>query len=76
MTLHALINCNLYVVCVRHRERYWKTHFPWAVQNAYRARNMMTVYFEKHWELRIEQLRSELNIGSPPYTPLRKRFDR
>lgn len=60
----------------RHREMYWKTHFSWAVRNAFRARNVMTVYFEKHWELPIEQLRSELNIESPPYTPLRKNFDR
>jgi len=63
-------------VRARHREMYWKTHFSWAVRNAWRATNMMTVYFEKHWQLPLDQLRLQLNLESPLFTPLRKNFDR
>jgi len=70
------MNGCLYVTCARHWEMYWKTHFPWAVRNAFRAQNMMTVYFEKHWEVPIEKLRVHLNLEEPPYTPVRKNFDR
>jgi ubiquinone biosynthesis protein Coq4 len=30
---------------------------------------MMCVYFEKHWEQPVVEMRKELNIEDPPHTP-------
>jgi ubiquinone biosynthesis protein COQ4 len=60
----------------KHLEMYRNTHFAWAVRNALRSQNMMTVYFEKHWQQPIEGFRAELGLETPPYTPPRRNFDK
>lgn len=42
---------------------------PWAIRNGQNAKMLMCVYFEKHWERDLEELRDELNIEPPPVAP-------
>ncbi|KAM8934341.1 ubiquinone biosynthesis protein COQ4 homolog, mitochondrial [Pelodytes ibericus] len=39
---------------------------PWAVQNGRRARCVLNVYYEKHWEQSVQSLRGEIGILTPP----------
>ena len=50
----------------RHRKRYLSIYLPWAVRNAKNGKFLMNVYYEKHWETDLTELRQELNIEPPP----------
>lgn len=52
-----------------HRQRYINTYLPWAVRNGRKAKMLMCVYFEKHWEQDLNEMRQELNIDPPPDLP-------
>lgn len=39
---------------------------PWAIRCGKQAKFLMSVYFEKHWERNVSDLRKELNIEEPP----------
>ncbi|XP_038158358.1 ubiquinone biosynthesis protein COQ4 homolog, mitochondrial isoform X2 [Cyprinodon tularosa] len=39
---------------------------PWALQNGRRARCVLSIFYERRWEQRLEDLRQELNIQPPP----------
>ncbi|XP_069571335.1 ubiquinone biosynthesis protein COQ4 homolog, mitochondrial isoform X1 [Brachyistius frenatus] len=41
---------------------------PWALQNGSRSRCVLSVFYERRWEQRLEDLRGELNIEPPPVT--------
>ncbi|ESP00918.1 hypothetical protein LOTGIDRAFT_140358, partial [Lottia gigantea] len=49
-----------------HREKYFKTFLPWAVKTGRNTKFLMAVYFEKHWEDDLQELRRSLNITDPP----------
>lgn len=50
----------------KHFQIYSTSLLPWAVQNGVQAKFLMNVYFEKHWEMSISELRGKLNITPPP----------
>ncbi|XP_037547738.1 ubiquinone biosynthesis protein COQ4 homolog, mitochondrial [Nematolebias whitei] len=39
---------------------------PWALQNGWQARCVLSVFYERRWEQNLEDLRRELNIQPPP----------
>ncbi|KAL3871969.1 hypothetical protein ACJMK2_039941 [Sinanodonta woodiana] len=49
-----------------HRQRYVSTYLPWAIRCASNTKFLMAVYFEKHWEDDLIELRKELNIEPAP----------
>ena len=52
----------------KHTQAYLTRYLPWIVPNARNSRTLLNVYFEKHFEKDIDQLRSELNLTTlPPY---------
>ena len=56
----------------RHRKLYFETHFLWAIRQGLNATLFMNVYFEKHWEMKMEDLRRMLNVETPPITPKKR----
>lgn len=50
----------------KHSKLYWNTYMPWAIRCGKQAKFLMSVYFEKHWERNVSDLRKELNIEEPP----------
>ena len=58
---------------LRQRQLYRDTHLLWAIRTGYRAKFLMTVYYEREWETPVWELRSRLNIETPPLTPPLKR---
>ncbi|KAK3088177.1 hypothetical protein FSP39_015709 [Pinctada imbricata] len=50
----------------RHSQKYVSTYLPWAIRNGRNARFLMAVYWEKHWEDDLHQLRKNLNIEPLP----------
>jgi len=56
----------------KHAALYFQTHLPWALRNGFKASNIMNIYFEQHWELSVDELRRQLNIEDPPYTPAKR----
>lgn len=52
-----------------HRQKYLSTYLPWAIRNGRNGKMLMCVYFEKHWERDLQELRDELNIEPPPEIP-------
>jgi len=67
MTLEVLdvVDGQLYEFC-RHSRIFWSSLLPWAVQNGRQSLFLMNVYFEKHWETDMNELRAELGITPPP----------
>lgn len=47
-------------------ECFVRSHLEYAIRTGREARFLMCVYFEEHWEDNLEDLRSSLNIQSPP----------
>ena len=45
---------------------------PWAIRCGMQAKFLMSVYFEKHFERNVSDLRKELNIEDPPKPLLMK----
>nr|CAH8837649.1 unnamed protein product [Trichobilharzia regenti] len=45
---------------------YISSHLEYAIQTGRQADFLMCVYFEKHWEDRLEDFRASLNIQPPP----------
>jgi ubiquinone biosynthesis protein Coq4 len=53
--------------CVRrHRQKYLDTYLAWAIRCGRNARLLMNVYFEKHWDKNLDDLRKELNVEPAP----------
>ncbi|XP_045200588.1 ubiquinone biosynthesis protein COQ4 homolog, mitochondrial-like isoform X2 [Mercenaria mercenaria] len=52
-----------------HRQKYISTYLPWAIRNGRNGKMLMCVYFEKHWERDLQELRDELNLEPPPEIP-------
>ena len=46
----------------KHTEIYLNKYLPWILVNAQNSKPLINVYFEKHFETPIDQLRSELNL--------------
>ncbi|KAK3754580.1 hypothetical protein RRG08_019564 [Elysia crispata] len=57
------------------RAKYHHMYLRWAVRSGSTAMFLMNVYFEKHWETNLAELRRELNVEPAP-VPLRKRKER
>ncbi|KAJ8408660.1 hypothetical protein AAFF_G00252950 [Aldrovandia affinis] len=45
---------------------------PWALRSGRRARCVLSVFYERRWEQRLEALREELDIEPAPPTPTRR----
>jgi len=50
----------------KNRAAYLKTHLPWAIRVGINSKFLMNVYYEQRWDQNIDELRSELNIETPP----------
>ena len=46
----------------KHTEKYMNHHLEWVIENAKRSRPLINVYFEKHFETPIDELRAQLNL--------------
>lgn len=46
----------------KHTDRYLKVNLPWIIQAAVQSKPLINVYFEKHFEKPMDQLRSELKL--------------
>ncbi|GFO15809.1 ubiquinone biosynthesis protein coq4 homolog, mitochondrial [Plakobranchus ocellatus] len=56
----------------KHRKMYLNIYLRWAIRSARQSKFLMNIYFEKHWERDISELRRELNVEPAP-VPLKKR---
>ncbi|XP_064616343.1 ubiquinone biosynthesis protein COQ4 homolog, mitochondrial-like [Liolophura sinensis] len=52
----------------RWQRKYLQTYLPWAIKCGSSAKFLMAVYYEKHWEQNLEDLRRELDIIPLPVT--------
>ncbi|CAH1787226.1 unnamed protein product [Owenia fusiformis] len=50
----------------KHGRKYVESYLPWAMRVGQNAKFLMNVYYEKHWEQPLIELREELNIETPP----------
>lgn len=50
------------------RKRYVNTYLPWAIECGKNAKFLLNVYYEKHWETPVQDLRNELSILPAPTT--------
>ena len=50
----------------KHRAELIGEYYPWALRCGANAKNVMTVYWEKKWEMDADDLRATLGIWSPP----------
>ncbi|CAF0781262.1 unnamed protein product [Brachionus calyciflorus] len=46
----------------KHTQAYLDKYLPWIIQNAKQSKPLINVYFEKHFEKPIDELRQELNL--------------
>ena len=46
----------------KHTDKYMEQHLRWIIENAKRSRPLINVYFEKHFETPIDELRGQLNL--------------
>lgn len=58
----------------KHLRLYLNSHLQWAVRNGLNARPIMNIFYEKHWEQPLSEIRSFMKIEEPPATPLKKKF--
>lgn len=49
-----------------HRKRYFSVFLPWSVEQGFKAKFLMNIYYEKHWEDDIGELRKKMNIEPAP----------
>ncbi|CAL1530540.1 unnamed protein product [Lymnaea stagnalis] len=52
----------------KHREKYINIFLPWAIRSGYNSKFLMNVYFEKHWDQDLSELRKELKVEPAPVT--------
>merc|ERR1711923_431303 len=50
----------------KHRQKYINIYLPWAIRSAYNSKPLMCVYFERHWEQDLGEMRRELNLEPAP----------
>ena len=50
----------------RERERFWSTYLPWAIDNGFRSKEVINVYWEEWLDKSVDDLRKELGIEQPP----------
>ncbi|KAH9945130.1 ubiquinone biosynthesis protein COQ4 mitochondrial [Epithele typhae] len=48
------------------RERLFRDYVPWALQCGAAAQSMITVYWERRWEMQLEDMKREFGIWDPP----------
>ena len=48
------------------RSRFWMTYLPWAIQNGTRCKDIINVYWEEELERKVDDIRRELMVESPP----------
>ncbi|VDI06634.1 ubiquinone biosynthesis protein COQ4 [Mytilus galloprovincialis] len=48
------------------KQQYLSTYLPWAIRCGTNSKFLMAVYWEKHWEQNLTDLRNELNIEPAP----------
>ncbi|XP_063409180.1 ubiquinone biosynthesis protein COQ4 homolog, mitochondrial-like [Mytilus trossulus] len=48
------------------KQQYLSTYLPWAIRCGTNSKFLMAVYWEKHWEQNLTDLRKELNIEPAP----------
>jgi len=48
------------------RTRHFSEFVPWALKCGGSAQSMLTVYWEKRWEQKVEDIKTELGIWDPP----------
>lgn len=54
----------------KQRRDYVNIHLPWALRVGFNAKNLMCVYYEKHWEEPLSELQQKLGIEPfPRQTP-------
>lgn len=46
----------------KHTQAYLDSYLPWILDNAQNSKPLINVYFEKHFNTPIDQLRSDLNL--------------
>ena len=46
----------------KHTEAYLSKNLPWVLENAIKSKPLICVYFEKHFETPIDELRARLNL--------------
>lgn len=56
----------------KHTQHYLDHYLPWVLENATKSRLLLNVYFEKHFEEPIDELRASLNLTPPPPPPAKK----
>jgi len=49
-----------------HRQRYFSVFLPWSLEQGFKAKFLMNIYYEKHWEDDIDELRKQMNIEPAP----------
>jgi len=49
-----------------HRQRYFNAFLPWSIEQGFKAKFLMNIYYEKHWEDDIDELRKRMNIEPAP----------
>jgi len=49
-----------------HRQRYFSAFLPWSIEQGFKAKFLMNIYYEKHWEDDIDELRKQMNIEPAP----------
>ena len=64
-TIKQLTN-KQFVLYFRNKQQYLTTYLPWAIRCGRNANFLMAVYWEKHWEKNLDELRAELNIEPAP----------
>lgn len=46
----------------KHTEAYLNRYLPWIIENGKNSKPLMNCYFEKHFEMPIDELRDELKL--------------
>lgn len=57
-----LIHWSYFCFIFRQRENYRQHYLPWALSASKQMKPLTTVYWEKRWNQKIDDLRKELNI--------------
>ena len=48
------------------RGRFWRTYLPWALENGFKSKELINVYWEEELKRDVDDLRKELGIERPP----------
>lgn len=52
------------------RQLLWSTYLPWATQTGLRCADLMCIYYEKHFEEDLQELRARWRITPAPPVPV------